>query len=101
PEAKNQLKAKAGRISADKRKQQKLVTNAVTESSHRGPGRPPKEVTEQIFSSVVDCPEFQAEFAKLADLAAKAGTNKVKIEISSSGKLTMSVYLVNSNLVTA
>lgn len=98
PEAKDQVKAKAGRISASVKKQKKLVTNAVTEASHRGPGRPPKEVTEQIFSTVVDCNEFLKEFTKVADLAAKAGTNKAKIEISSAGKLNVSVYLVGATI---
>ena len=99
PEAKNQIKARAGRISAEVkkvRKQALLVQSAVVEATHRGPGRP--RSPEPVFKAIVDCPEFLAEFKKIAEDAAKAGTNKANIEISESGKLTLSVSLVGSKI---
>ena len=99
-EAKNHVKAKAGKISADRVKQKKLVDSAVREASTRGPGRPRKIIEPTWNKVIVDCMEFTAQFAQVADLAAKAGTNKAMIEISSEGKLNISAYLVGAKTVT-
>ncbi len=101
PEAKDKVKAKAGRISADTKKQKKLVQNAITESSHRGPGRPPKPVEEQWFKAIVVCDEMIEDLIKAKEVAVKAGTNKAEISVSSEGKISVSAYLVGGNLITA
>jgi hypothetical protein len=97
PDAMNEVKAKAGRKSAEVKKTIKnaqLIAQAAVDESRRGPGRPRNP--EQVFKVIVDAKEFLNEVKEKAEIASK-GTGRLQIEISASGKLTLSVSLVESS----
>lgn len=98
-EAKNHVKAEAGRKSAEikkVRKRAREIVNAALDETRRGPGRPRNP--EQVFTVTKDVDEFLAEFKPLAEQA-KKGTNRITFGINASGtKLLMSVDMVEATV---